>query len=168
MIGVATVRGFGIEFLGELAVIGAALSYTIAGLYGRRAGQRGLAPMAVATGMLTTSTFILLPIVAVVDQPWTLPWPSVPAWLAVAGMAIPGTAIAYLIFFRLLASAGPTNIMLVTFLLPIVAIVMGVTLLDERLAPRHFAGMALIAIGLAAIDGRLWRWLRGKRHPLTQ
>jgi drug/metabolite transporter (DMT)-like permease len=163
MIGVATVTAFGIDLLGELAVIGAAISYTAAGIYGRRAGRRGIAPMAIATGMLTMSTVVLLPIILVVDQPWTLVWPAAPVWLAVAGLAVPGTAIAYLIYFRLLASAGPTNLMLVTFLLPVVAIGMGVTFLGERLAARHFIGMALIALGLSAIDGRVWQgWRRGR------
>jgi drug/metabolite transporter (DMT)-like permease len=166
MAGVATIIGpaalgkFGVDVLGELAVVGAAVSYTVAGLYGRRAGARGLAPLATATGMLTVSTLIMLPLALTVDQPWALPWPSVPAWLCVIGIALPGTALAYIIFFRVLASAGSTNIMLVTFLLPVTAVLLGVTWLGERLEPRHFAGMALVALGLAAIDGRIWQRLR--------
>ena len=160
MIGAAALGAFGIDALGELAMIGAALSYAAAGIFGRRAGARGIAPLAISTGMLTMSTLIMLPVAMIVDRPWTLPMPSLPAWLAVAAIALPSTALGYLIFFRVLASAGATNIMLVTFLQPIVAIVLGIALLGERLEPRHFAGIALIAFGLAAIDGRLWRWFK--------
>jgi drug/metabolite transporter (DMT)-like permease len=167
--GVATIIGpsalsrFGVDVLGELAVVGAAISYTVAGIYGRRAGARGLAPLATATGMLTMSTVFMLPLALAVDQPWTLAWPGVETWLCVIGIALPGTALAYIIFFRVLASAGSTNIMLVTFLLPVTAVLLGVTWLGERLEYRHFAGMALIALGLSAIDGRVWqRWRRGR------
>ena len=64
------------------------------------------------------------------------------------------TALAYVIYFRILARAGATNLLLVTFLIPISAILLGTIVLGERLASHHFAGMALIALGLAAIDGR--------------
>ncbi|MGE0565020.1 MAG: DMT family transporter [Pseudolabrys sp.] len=162
MIGAAAFSALSINVLGELAMIGAAMSYTAAGIYGRRTAMRNIAPLATATGMLTMSTLIMLLVALAVDQPWTLPCPSLPAWLAVLAIALPGTALGYLIFFRVLASAGATNIMLVTFLLPVVAILLGVTMLGETLEPRHFAGMTLIAIGLIAIDGRLWRRLRGQ------
>jgi drug/metabolite transporter (DMT)-like permease len=169
MAGVATIIGpaafthFGIDVFGELAIVGAAISYTIAGLYGRRAGARGIAPIATATGMLTMSTVIMLPIALIVDRPWGLAPPSIEAWLCLIAIALPSTALGYLIFFRILASAGATNIMLVTFLLPVTAVLLGVTWLGERLEHRHFAGMALIALGLSAIDGRVWqRWRRGR------
>ena len=78
-------------------------------------------------------------------------------WSMLLAIAIPGTALGYLLYFRILTAAGATNIMLVTLLMPASAIVLGAIVLGERLEWRHFAGMALIAIGLAAIDGRLWR-----------
>ena len=80
--------------------------------------------------------------------------PGLEAVAAVVGLALLSTAVAYILFFRLLASAGATNIMLVTFLVPVSAILLGATILGERLDPEHFAGMALIGLGLAAIDGR--------------
>jgi drug/metabolite transporter (DMT)-like permease len=174
MVGVATIIGpaafrhFGIDVLGELAIVGAAVSYTIAGIYGRRAGARGIAPIATATGMLTMSSVIMLPIALIVDQPWNLAPPSIDAWLCVLAIALPSTALGYLIFFRILASAGATNIMLVTFLLPVTAVLLGVTWLGERLDPRHFAGMALIALGLSAIDGRIWRRWRNRASAAAE
>jgi drug/metabolite transporter (DMT)-like permease len=87
----------------------------------------------------------------IVDRPWTLPAPSAATVAALLGLALVSTALAYILYFRLLASAGATNLLLVTFLIPVSAILFGATLLGERLAARHFLGMALIGCGLAAI-----------------
>jgi drug/metabolite transporter (DMT)-like permease len=78
-------------------------------------------------------------------------------------LAVLSTAVAYILYFRLLASAGATNLLLVTFLIPVSAIALGAVVLGEHLAPKHFAGMALIGLGLACIDGRLPGRLRGLR-----
>jgi drug/metabolite transporter (DMT)-like permease len=92
--------------------------------------------------------------------PWRVPLLAPSIWAAILGLALFSTALAYLIYFRLLASAGATNLLLVTFLIPVSAIVLGASLLGERLEPRHFGTMALIGLGLAAIDGRPLRLLR--------
>jgi drug/metabolite transporter (DMT)-like permease len=96
-----------------------------------------------------------VPVTLVVDRPWTLPIPGAATWAAVLGIAALSTALAYVLYFRILATAGATNLLLVTFLIPVSAIVLGWLVLGEVLDPRHFAGMALIGAGLAAIDGRL-------------
>ena len=97
----------------------------------------------------------------VVEQPWTLPAsPSLTVWAALVGLALLSTALAYVLYFRILAAAGATILLLVTFLIPVTAVLLGAAVLGERLAPRHFAGMALIGIGLAVIDGRIARLLR--------
>lgn len=144
----------------ELACLLAALIYGFAGVYARRFKRE--APLAIATGQLTASTLILLPVVALVDQPWTLPLPSTTAWAALLGLAILSTALAFIIYFRILTRAGATNALLVTFLVPVSAILLGALILSERLALHHFAGMAAIAIGLAAIDGRPVPWIARK------
>jgi drug/metabolite transporter (DMT)-like permease len=77
----------------------------------------------------------------IVDRPWTLPAPSAATVAALLGLALVSTALAYILYFRLLASAGATNLLLVTFLIPVSAILFGATLLGERLAPRHFLGI---------------------------
>lgn len=100
---------------------------------------------------------MMIPIVFVLHPPWTLPVPSRTAVLALVGLALISTALAYLLFFRIMRAAGPSNVMLVTFLIPVSAILLGSGLLGEDLLPRHFAGMAAIFVGLALIDGRIVR-----------
>jgi len=141
------------DLVGEAACLLAALSYTFAGIYGRR--FRGTPALKVATGQITASTLILLPVAAIVDQPWQLPAPSTAVWLAFAGIALLSTALAYLLYFHILAKAGATNLLLVTFLLPVSAVFLGWLALGEQLAPRSFIGMAVIGAGLACIDGRV-------------
>ncbi|MEL6748518.1 MAG: DMT family transporter, partial [Pseudomonadota bacterium] len=113
-------------------------------------------PAAVAaTGQLCASTLLMIPLVLLIDQPWTLPMPSAATVWSIIGLALASTAFAYILFFRILQTAGATNISLVTLLVPVSAIILGAVFLDEALSWTHFLGMALIAAGLACIDGRL-------------
>ena len=98
---------------------------------------------------------MIVPVALVVEHPWTLPLPGWETAAAIAGMSLLSTALASILYFRLLASAGATNSILVTFLMPVTAILLGVTVLGERLDPRHFVGFALLVVGLAAVDGRV-------------
>lgn len=157
MIGPLALAGLGGDVTAQLAVIAATLSYAFAGLYGRRFARMGVAPMVVAGGQVGATTVMLLPIALLVDMPWTLPMPGLRTWAALAGLALLSTALAYVLYFRILAKAGATNVLLVTFLIPVSGVLMGVLVLDEPLEPRQLAGMALIGLGLAAIDGRLLR-----------
>lgn len=116
-------------------------------------------PVAVATGQLSAAALVMLPLVLLFEPPWLASAPSLHAWLALAALALFCTSLAYILYFRLLASAGATNSLLVTFLIPVTAILLGALFLGERLDTGDFAGMALIAAGLAAIDGRLFRRL---------
>lgn len=166
MIGPSALGDLGTNVLAQLAVLGGAVSYSIAGIFGRRFRRMGLPPLLPAAGQVTASALLMLPVALFVDRPWTLSAPSPEAWAALFGLAFLATALAYVIFFRILATAGATNLMLVTFLIPVSAILLGALVLGEVLAPKHFAGMALIAVGLAAIDGRLLRLVRERRRPL--
>jgi len=150
----------GMVLLAHLACLGATLSYAFAGVYGRRFARAGVAPLATAFGQIAASSLMLLPLVLFIDTPWQLALPPARVWLALAGLSVLGTALAYVLYFRLLASAGATNLTLVTFLIPVTALALGIGVLGERLEPRHIAGMALIAAGLVAIDGRAWRAFR--------
>jgi drug/metabolite transporter (DMT)-like permease len=156
MIGPEVLQGFGVNVAAQLACLAAALSYAFAGVFGRRFKRLGVAPMITATGQVIASTVILLPVALVVEQPWALAMPSLPVWGAIAGIALLSTALGYVIYFRILASAGATNLLLVTFLIPVSAILLGSLVLGERLDAKHFAGMALIGAGLLAIDGRVF------------
>ncbi len=166
MIGPAALLGLSLDVLAELAVLGAALSYAFAGVFGRR--FRDLPPLVTATGQVTATTVMALPIALALDRPWTGPAPGAVTWAALAGLALLSTALAYVIYFRILAASGATNLLLVTFLIPVSALVLGTTVLGERLEPRQLAGMALIGAGLAAIDGRLLRRARASRRAASR
>ena len=145
------------SLLAQLAILAAALSYACASVYGRRFKATGLNPILVAAGQVTGSTLLLLPIALWVDG--NDPYANMPAqvWAAIISLAMFSTAAAYILYFKLLASAGATNILLVTLLVPVSAILLGWLFLEESLQTPHIIGMAMIALGLSAIDGRLWR-----------
>lgn len=160
MIGGEALGGLGINTLAHLAVLGAAVSYASAGVFGRRFRHLNSSPLVAATGQVTASTFVLIPLVLTLERPWALSLPAVEVWGAILGLSLFSTALAYILYFRLLATAGATNLLLVTFLIPISAILLGNSILGERLELKHFAGMGLIGFGLAAIDGRLFGFQR--------
>ena len=163
LIGVATMmgadlaRGMTTHLAAEFAILGAAVSYALASIYGRRFRSLGLAPIDVATGQVTASSLMLLPLALLIDRPWSLPAPSFAVIAAVVAIAALSTALGYIVYFHILAGAGATNVVLVTLLAPASSILLGALLLGERLAPRHFLGLGIIAIGLGLIDGRLAR-----------
>jgi drug/metabolite transporter (DMT)-like permease len=163
LVGGGALAGLGGEVLAQLAVLGAAASYALAGIFGRR--FRDQPPLVTATGMVIASTVLLAPVVLLVDRPWTLAAPGATAWGAVVGLALLCTVLAYLIYFRLLATAGATNVLLVTFLIPVSAVLLGALLLGERLTAEQVVGMGLIGLGLGAVDGRMFRLL-SRRHTL--
>ncbi len=157
MIGVDALSGLATGIWAEIAILGAALSYAFAGVFGRRFKRLGVDPIVTAAGQVTASTIVLIPAVILVDRPWTLAMPSGTTWAAIAALAVLSTALAYILYFQILQRAGATNLLLVTFLIPVSAILLGSLVLGERLAWPHALGMALIGLGLAAIDGRLFR-----------
>jgi len=154
LIGPEVLGGFGTGLLAQFAIILAAVLYASASIYGRRFAKQGIPPLVVATGQVSASNVLLLPLVLLIDKPWQLAAPSALSWAAIGGLGVISTGVAYLIYFRVLAAAGATNLMLVNFLVPITAIVLGIMVLDEILLTQHIAGMLLIAGGLALMDGR--------------
>jgi drug/metabolite transporter (DMT)-like permease len=160
MIGPDLLGEIGSRVWAQLACLVATLCYALAGVYGRRFHGMGIPPVAVSTGQLTASAIVMLPLVLIFEAPLQAAAPAPEAWAALVALALFCTSFAYILYFRLIASAGATNALLVTFLIPISAILLGALLLGEVLEPRHFTGMALIGAGLAAIDGRLLRSFR--------
>ena len=156
LIGIDALGGFDASILAMLACLGAAFSYALAAIFGRKFRELNLQPVAGAFGQVSASSLLLLPVVLAIDSPWLLSMPGVNTWLSLIALGIGSTALAYVLYFRILATAGATNIALVTLLVPISAIFLGWSILDETLSANHFIGMALIAFGLLAIDGRLW------------
>lgn len=156
MLGRDAVAGGG-DVLAQLAVLAAAVSYALAGVWGRRFRALGVAPLATAAGQVTASSALLIPLALIVERPWTLTMPGIETTASVVALALLSTALAYVIYFRILATAGATNLLLVTLLIPPSAIAFGIAFLGERLALNEAAGLSLIAAGLAVIDGRLGR-----------
>jgi drug/metabolite transporter (DMT)-like permease len=154
MIGPDALQGLGANALAQFACLGGALSYAFAGIYGRRFQRMGVTPLATAAGQVSASTVMMLPLMLLIDRPWNLAMPHAATWAAVIGVGLLSTALAYVIYFRILATAGATNLLLVTFLIPVSAILLGVLVLGETLLARHLLGMALIAAGLAFIARR--------------
>lgn len=139
----------------------AAGSYALGVVWGRQFRGMGLVPGAVAFGQCACAAVMILPLVpfgAVAAGSV----PGVEVWLALAGLAALSTALAYGIFFRLLAEAGAVNVQLVTLLIPVSAVAMGAVFLGERLEARHLAGAALIGLGLVALDDRAGGWVRAR------
>lgn len=165
MIGLDALSGLSSNVVAQIAILGAALSYACASVFGRRFKRFGIDPILTAAGQVTASTILLTPMALIVDRPWTLPMPSRLTWAAILGLAVLSTAIAYILYFRILERAGATNLSLVTFLIPVSAILLGTLFLGERLGWVGAMGMMLIAVGLVTIDGRLMdRWRRTKPH----
>lgn len=151
-IGLDALAGFDLRSVAQIAVIAGTLSYALAGAWARLR-LSGLAPEVAAAGMLTGSTFVLLPAALLIDG---LPrFDLAPlTWVAMGYYSLIATAGAYLLFYRVLASAGSGNAMLVTLLIPPVAILLGAVVLGETLHPSAFVGLALLVLGMLILDGR--------------
>ncbi len=163
MVGPGALAGFGIESLAQIAFIGGTISYAFAGAYGRRFAAWGISPLVTATGQLIMSSVLMLPVVYFFGELPDVSGIKTATVLAVLSLALISTAFAYLLYFQLLRSAGSSNLMLVTLLIPVTAILLGVTFLHERLTGDQLLGIAIIALGLAVIDGRLWQWVTQRR-----
>ena len=157
LIGPSAFTGLGAPIWAQLAIVGATISYGFAVVYGKR--FKGLPSTVTATGQLTASTLVMLPLVLLVDRPWTIPWPTVSVVLSVAMLAVVCTALAYIMYFRILRDAGATSATLVTLLVPPSAIILGYLFLGERIGLGALLGLLLIVSGLLVIDGRLNRIL---------
>src|SRR4051812_46747763 len=165
MIGPTLLRNIGSDALAQLACVTASLSYALAAVWARRFRRMGLSPMSVTTGQLTAGAVMMLPLALFVDQPWQHALPPLSAWGAITALALLCTAFGYVLYFRLIDSSGATNALLVTLLVPPTAILLGGMFLGESLAAQDFLGLGLIALGLAAIDGRALSLLRRASPP---
>lgn len=145
------------SLLGQLAILGATISYGFASVFGRRFKSLGISPMMSSAGQLTGSTALLLPVTLAMHSPLDMAMPGTTVLIALILLAVACTALAYLLFFSILSSAGATNIALVTLLVPVTAVLLGVLVLGEKLLANHLIGMAGISLGLLVLDGRLFR-----------
>jgi drug/metabolite transporter (DMT)-like permease len=152
-IGAEALSGLDFRSLAQLAVLAGTLSYAVAGLWAR-ARLGGLRPEVAAAGMLTGSSLVMVPMSVALEG-----WPSFalqPAtWAAIGYYALVSTALAYLLYYRVLAMAGSANLLFVTLMIPPVAIVLGTLVRGEALAPSAFLGLGLLGLGIVFLDGRL-------------
>ncbi|MFL6735311.1 MAG: DMT family transporter [Sphingomicrobium sp.] len=165
MIGPALLGNFGTGLIAQLACLFGAFSYAVAGVYARRFKRMGISALTVTSSQLTMSAVVMLPLALVIDQPWTAAFPPLAAWGAILGLSLVCTAFAYVLYFRLIETSGASNALLVPILVPPTAILLGGLFLGESLHARDFGGLGLIALGLAAIDGRPFSFSRGPSLP---
>jgi len=155
IMGPDAIAGLGAAFLAQAAILGAALSYAFAGIFGRRFKERP--PAVTACGQVTMSSLMMAPVAFLVENPFAGAMPGPMTWAAIVALGTVSTAFAYILYFHILKVAGATNVLVVTFLVPVSAIILGVLFLGEMLLARHLTGMALIGVGLVVMDGRLTR-----------
>ena len=160
IMGPGALTGFDPSNLAQLAVLGGALSYAFAGVWGK-VSLSGQPPLMNALGMVCGSTLLMVPVVLIVDGPPDLAL-STGVWSALLGVAALSTALAYILYFAILARAGAANLLLVTLLIPPFAIGLGTMFLGESMEPEAWIGFSIIALGFAVTDGRLFGRLYGK------
>lgn len=163
--GVVTILGFDMASLvqgsglAKLAILASSALYGVVGVYGR--SMRGTPPLVIAWGQMSVATVLLVPLV-ILERPWSSMTPTVDGTLSLAALTL-STVVAYIIYFRLLAVAGAVSTSLVAYIIPVIAVILGVIILDEHLESRLFAGMALILAAMSLIDGRLLRVVASRR-----
>jgi drug/metabolite transporter (DMT)-like permease len=165
LIGVAILRGRHLGFstgqgFGILLCLAGAFSYGLSALYARRKLSDS-PPLATATCQMVASALMMIVIAGVVERPWQLPMPGVTTWPALLGLAALSTALAYIVFFQILRRSGSTNVMLVTLLIPVTAILLGSLVLGESISLAEIAGALVIGCALLVIDGRVFGLVRG-------
>ncbi len=171
LIGVIILHGQNLGFqsgegIGILLCLMAAFSYGLAALYARRKLSDS-PPLATATFQMLASSLMMAVIAAAFERPWQLPMPGLTTWLAMIGLAALSTALAYIVFFQILRRSGSTNVMLVTLLIPVTAILLGYLVLGESVSLREMAGALVIGSALLLIDGRVLKLVPGLSIPKT-
>jgi drug/metabolite transporter (DMT)-like permease len=164
LIGVIILHGDGVglesgQGVGILLCLAAALSYGVSALVARRLPS-DVPPLGTATFQMLASAAMMTVVAGVVERPWQLPLPALSTWLAVIGLAGLSTALAYIVFFQILRRSGATNVMLVTLLIPVTAILLGVLVLGEKISLHEIAGALVIASALLLIDGRVLKFFQ--------
>src|ERR1044072_5054299 len=164
LIGVIILHGDGVglergQGLGILLCLAAALSYGVSALVARRLPS-DVPPLGAATFQMLVSAAMMIVVAGVVERPWRLPMPGAATWIAVIGLAALSTALAYIVFFQILRRSGATNVMLVTLLVPVTAILLGAFALGEHISAREIAGALVIGSALLLIDGRVLKFFQ--------
>lgn len=152
LMGPSVLKGFGSHALGQLAVAGAAASYAVAAIYGKRLGKD--TPLVLATGQMAGGAILVAPLMIVVDKPWTLT-PDLPAIFCLLLLAVTNTALAYVLYYRILAAVGATRLSLVTYIIPLSGVFWGWLILGERLHWTAFVALGLILASVGTVSNML-------------
>lgn len=157
-IGLGNLATLDLRSLAQIAVIAGTVSYGLAGSWAR-ATLGAQPPLISAAGMLTASALVMLPLAWAIEGP--LPMALAPrTWAAIAYFALLSTACAYLLYYRILKAAGSGNLLLVTLMIPPVAILLGAWARGETLLPQAYLGFAFLVLGLLILDGRILSAIR--------
>jgi drug/metabolite transporter (DMT)-like permease len=148
IVGVEALAGLGEQLVAQVVMVLAAICYAGAAIFGR--GFEDLDPMAPAAGSLLAGAAILVPVSLVVDRPWTLV-PSKSSVLALLGLAVFSTAMALVIYFRLIQTLGSVGTTAQAYLRVPIGVALGVLFLDERPSATAWIGLACVVIGVAAM-----------------
>ncbi len=148
IIGLEAFHGVGKEALAQLAIVAATISYAAAAIFGR--GFKGLDPMMPAAGSLLCGAVLLIPVSLVIDQPWTIV-PSTHSILALLGLSIFSTALAFVIYFRLIHTLGSVSTTSQAYLRVPIGVGIGVLFLGESLNPTAWIGLICVIAGVAAM-----------------
>jgi len=158
LVGPDAVDGLGAPALAQLACVAATVSYGISLVWGRRI--RGIDGGTVAAGQFLSAAPAAIVLAAIIDRPWVLPVPGFATVASITGLVLLSTVVAYIVYFRLMQNYGAGNASLVTMLIPPSAMLLGAVFLGETVDPRALSGFALLAAGLAIVDGRMLRAIR--------
>lgn len=160
ILGPEILAGSGNSVLGQLAITGASLSYAVAAIYARRfSGQPALLTAACS---MTMAAILILPVSLYVDHPWTLA-PSSEAIWSVVVLGVFSTALAMIIYFRLVKTLGTLGVTSGSYLRAGFSVLLGIMLLDEALSLSLAIGLVLIFLGVAIVTGRI-RWPIGRKE----
>ncbi len=163
IVGPSVLSDSGSQIASQAAILAASVCYGIAGVYGKR--FFGMQPVVVAFGQVASAAVLILPMALVFEHPFSQALPSTAAIASVVALALFSSALAFIVFFRILMRVGATNVVLVTLLIPVTAIILGAVILGEKLLLRHFAGLAVIVCGLLIVDGRIIDYFRRRNPP---
>lgn len=161
LMGPSVLKGLGSHVLGQTAVAGAAASYAIAAIYGKRLGKD--TPLVLAAGQLLSGALLISPLMILVDRPWTLS-PDLPAVFCLGLLAVTNTALAYVLYYRLLAESGATRLSLVTYIIPLSGVFWGWLVLDERLGWTALAALGLILTSVTTVSN-IFPWRTEEKLP---
>jgi drug/metabolite transporter (DMT)-like permease len=166
LIGPTLLGGFQATTWGLLALVAASICYGIAIVYVRN-HLRGLPPLVAPTMQMMLASLYLVPLVLWLDRPFSMTLPSLPAlgsWLA---LSVFGTAIAFIVYYRLVETAAASFVSMVTYIVPVFGVLLGVLVLHEQLTWNTYVGFGLILVGVMVVNGVL-KWRRVKRERPLQ